>query len=71
MSNTADKQANLASVREGRSVATLILVMALVFVAYFGVALAIPVLPPHVHQALASLPASSAPPAALVCDATR
>lgn len=42
---------------EGRSVAALIVIMALVFVAYFGLRVAMPELPLHVHQALVLLPA--------------
>jgi hypothetical protein len=41
---------------EGRSVAALVIVMALVFSAYFGLRVAMPELPLHVHQALAWLP---------------
>jgi hypothetical protein len=41
---------------EGRSVAALIVIMALVFAAYFVMRVAVPELPLHVHQALVSLP---------------
>jgi hypothetical protein len=41
---------------EGRSVAALVVVMVLVFSAYFGLRVAMPELPLHVHQALAWLP---------------
>ena len=42
--------------REGPSVAALIVVMALVFTAYFAMRVAMPELPLHVYQALAVLP---------------
>jgi hypothetical protein len=41
---------------QGRPVATLILVMTLLFTASFGAALAVPALPLDVHAALASVP---------------
>ena len=43
--------------REKRSAVTQMLLLALAFVAYFAVALAVPVLPLQVHQALAAVPA--------------
>lgn len=43
------------AVRESRSVAALIVVMTLVFTGYFALRVALPDLPLHVYQALASL----------------
>jgi MFS family permease len=40
------------TVRQGRSVATLLPIMAVVFIAYLVIGLAMPVLPLHVHQGL-------------------
>jgi hypothetical protein len=48
--------------REGRSIATLTLIVAAVFIACFMVGLSMPVLPPHVHEALASPPSFSFSP---------
>ena len=61
MSNTANK------VGAG-SLATLMLTMALVFIAYFSVALAAPVLPLNVHQALAAVPSLPLSSSFLVCE---
>jgi len=49
------------------SLATLVLTMALVFIAYFSVALAAPVLPLNVHQVLAAVPSLPLPPSLLLC----
>jgi len=38
-----------------KSIATLMLVMAMAFIAYFAIGLATPVLPLHVHEALAAV----------------
>src|SRR5205823_9367944 len=40
------------TVRQGRSVATLLPIMAVVFTAYLVIGIAMPVLPLHVHQGL-------------------
>jgi hypothetical protein len=43
-----------------KSIATLVLVMAMAFIAYFAIGLATPVLPLHVHEALAAVPSLEA-----------
>jgi hypothetical protein len=43
-------------IREGRSIATLVVVMVAAFLCYFVVTLANPVLPPYVHEAVALAP---------------
>jgi hypothetical protein len=50
------------------SLATLTLTMALVFIAYFSVALAVPVLPLNVHQVLAAVPSWPLPQSLVLCD---
>jgi len=50
------------------SPATLTLTMGLVFIAYFAVALAAPVLPLNVHQALASVPSLPLSPSLAICE---
>ena len=61
MSNTGNK------VGAG-SLATLMLTMALVFIAYFSVALATPVLPLNVHQVLVAVPSLPLSPSLVLCD---
>ena len=50
------------------SPATLTLTMGLVFIAYFAIALAGPVLPVNVHQALASVPSLPLSTSLVICD---
>jgi hypothetical protein len=54
--------------REKRSAVTQMLLLALAFVAYFAVALAVPVLPLQVHQALAAVPALPPSQSLVICD---
>ena len=64
MSNTPNK------VGAG-NLATLMLTMGLVFSAYFAIALAGPVLPVNVHQALASVPLLPLSTSLAICESER
>jgi len=61
MSNTPNK------VGAG-NLATLMLAMGLAFSTYFAIALAVPVLPVNVHQALASVPSLPLSTSLVICD---
>ena len=63
MSNTPNK------VGAG-NLATLMLTMGLAFSTYFAIALAVPVLPLNVHQALASVPSLPLSPSAITGSST-
>jgi len=64
MSNTPNKVG-------ARNLATLMLTMGLVFSAYFAIALAGPVLPVNVHQALASVPLLPLSTSLAICESER
>jgi len=66
---SATASASVNATNDGRSIASLMLILSAVFVSYFAIALNDPALPRPVHEALASVPLSTGAPGTLVCDA--